>query len=93
MRLTKNKKGYQIGDLLTFGIMFVVLTVALSFGATILTDIRDDQTQNDTDYNITTKGIDAVLNLAKWTPNLATIIVAAIIIGILMTAFVYKMRE
>ena len=88
-----NKKGYQIGDLLTFGIMFVVLTVALSFGATILSDVRDDQTANDPDYNVTTKGLTALLNLAKWTPNLATIIVAAVIIGIFMSAFIYKMRQ
>ena len=159
-----NKKAYEIGDLLTYGLMFVILTVALSFGATILGDLRNDQltTQNvnaseeshtttgdenhfgltyypvisgsisvvnetidlnkgnitevtlangtislnvsgtynfsylwldnveKSDYNISTYGLTAILNLANWTPNLATIIIAAVIIGILMTAFVYK---
>ena len=82
-----------MGDLLTFGIMFVVLTVALSFGATIVTDIRGDQKQNETDYNISTFGLNSIKNIANWTPNLATIIVAAVIIGILMSAFIYKMRQ
>ncbi len=79
-----NKKGYQVGDLLPLAITFVVVAVAISLGAQVLSDIQDTQTTDDYAYNATGYGLSSMNTLAKWLPTIALVIVIAVIIGVLI---------
>lgn len=83
-QIVKSKKGYTVGDLLPLGIAFVVISIALSIGATVVTDVRSDQTSGTVAYNISTAGLDSLQTFADWLPTIALVVVAAIIIGIII---------
>ena len=85
----KKKNSYDLKALAGLAITFVVVTIVISFGATILDDIQDDQTENDSDYNATGKGLEALVTFADWLPTLALIVVAAVIIGIIVRYFAF----
>jgi|TARA_R100000750_G_scaffold44897_1_gene30068 hypothetical protein len=84
----KNKKGFQVGDILPMAITFVVIAVAISLGADVLDDIQGTQTGNATTgtvaYNTSGYGLDSMNTFAKWLPTIALVIIIAIIIGILI---------
>lgn len=96
MMLLKKKKGYQVGDLLPLGITFVVLAIALTFGARVTEDIRWTQcTENATTHNcvvgtdtpasnISLQGLNSLATFADWLPTIALIVVAAVIIGVIV---------
>ena len=80
----KNKKGYQVGDMLPLAIVFVVVAVAISLGADVLDDIQGTQTSGSVAYNATGYGLTAMNTFAKWLPTIALVVVIAVIIGILI---------
>ena len=85
MNLRRNRKGYTVGDLLPLGITFVVLAIALSFGADIVGDIQASQTTNETAWNISGAGLSSIQVIADWLPTIALVVVAAVIVGIIIT--------
>lgn len=90
----------DLKDLFPIAVTFVALGVLLSFGLNVQTDVRDDfvtgtsgcnstaRTTCGYDYNGTQDAIDANYNLASKLPILGTIIIAAIVVGVLVKAFV-----
>ena len=89
-QMLKNKRGFELSTLASIAVTFVVLAIVLSFGGTILGDLRDDQTVNEVDYNATTKGLESIEEFSSWLPTLAIIIVAAVIIGIIVRYFAFR---
>jgi len=85
----KKKNNYDLKALVGLAITFVVVTIVIAFGSTILQDIKDDQTENDSDYNATEKGLEAMTTFADWLPTLALIVIAAVIIGIIVRYFAF----
>ena len=88
----KPKKGFELSSLAGIGITFVVVAIVLSFGSTILGELRDDaeaKGDNTTAYNATTAGLEGLTEFADWLPTLALIIVAAVIIGIIVKYFAF----
>lgn len=73
----------RLGDLSGIAITFVVLAVTLGVGATILASIQDGQAADSTAFNATGEGLDSLAELADWLPTLATIVVAAVVIGVI----------
>lgn len=88
------KQGYDIKSLAGLGVAFVVIAIVLSFGATILSDLKTDTTTrvgvNTTAYNATVNGLESIEELSSWLPTLALIVVAAVIIGIIVTYFAMR---
>jgi len=81
----RSKKGYSVQDMLPLAISFVVITIAISLGATVLNDIRDTQgTAANLDYNITTKGLESLTTFGDWLPTIALVVIIAVIIGIII---------
>ena len=83
------KRGYELSQLAGIAVTFVVLAIVLSFGATILGNLQDDQTSGEVDYNATQHGLESMEEFSSWLPTLAIIIVAAIIIGIVVRYFAF----
>lgn len=86
----RNKKGYQLRDLLPVALIFVVATIAISIGANILSDIRDGQTASSYERNITVNGLTGMGTLGSWLPTLALVVAAAIVIGVLVYSFAFR---
>jgi len=93
MKLLKkmNKKGFRLGDLSGIAITFVVLAVVLGVGSTILASIQTGQSADGFAYNNTQQGLLALGELSDWQVTLATIVVAAVVIGVI--GLFYSMKR
>ena len=79
------KTKFQIQELLGIGLTLVVLGIGLAYGLEVMGDVRDDMTGNTSEYNATQDAIKGVAKIPEKMPTIATVIVAAVIIGILVT--------
>jgi len=73
----------RLGDLSGIAITFVVLAVTLSVGSTILDSIQEGNVAASYAANATTEGLMSLSTLADWLPTLATIVAAAVVIGVI----------
>ena len=88
-----NKKGYSLQELSPLAITFVVAAIVMGFGAKVLSDMATDFNEGNantsTAWAITQNGTEAVNTIGKYLPTLALIIVAALIIGVVISAFYF----
>ena len=75
---------FQIGDILPIAMVLVVAGIAISFGLNVQEDVQDDMTTDSAAYNASGDAIDGVATLAEKLPIIATVVAAAIIIGVLI---------
>jgi ABC-type glucose/galactose transport system permease subunit len=86
----KAKRGFAALRLLpTVAIALVVGGLVISYGADISSDIAADQTSGSTEKAVSDNVTDAMNNLGKKLPSLATISAAGIIIAVLIGAFAF----
>lgn len=86
------KYKFDIADILTIGLVLVVTGIALAVGLQIMGDVQTDMTDNTTEYNATTSAIEGVAKLPEKMPLIATVVVAAIVIGILVRYLFVRLR-
>ena len=91
MKLFNNKKGFQMESLSGLAVVFLVLAVTLGISGTILDSIQAGQAEDSVAYNATGEGLSAISTFADWLPTLATIAVAAVVIGVI--GFFYLKRQ
>ncbi len=84
------KRGVAISDLAPIAIILVVAAVATGFGAKVLSDIDAGFTAGSTESQIVGNFTDGLLNLSNNVGTLGTILIAAVIIGVVATAFVVQ---
>ena len=75
---------FEIRDMLPIGLTFVVLGIGLAYGLNVMSDVQDDMTVNSSEYNASGDAISGVAKIPEKMPLIATVVVAAIIIGILV---------
>ncbi len=75
---------FDIRDLLPIGLTFVVLGIGLTYGLNVMGDVKSDMTSGSAEYNASVSAIKGVANIPEKMPLIATVILAAIIIGILV---------
>jgi len=80
----------DLNDLFPAAITFVAVGVLLSFGLSIQTDVRDDFTANSYEYNASQNAVQANSNLSSKLPILGTVLIAAIVVGVLIKAFLMR---
>jgi hypothetical protein len=73
--------------LATVVILFVVIGMVSAFGSDIINDTQSDFTEDTQAYNNTVKANEAIGNLTTKMPTLATVLIGAFIILILVSAF------
>lgn len=76
---------FQLSELLGIGMTFVVLGIGIAYGLQVTADVRDDMTVDSPEYNATVDTITGVSKITSKLPTIATIVVAAVILGILVT--------
>ena len=82
--MQKTKVKFEIGQLLTIGMTILVLGIALAFGLQILGDVQDDMTSGTAEYNATADAISGVGKIPNKLPLIVTVVIAAVIIGIII---------
>jgi hypothetical protein len=87
-----NKKGFSLSAVPQLAIVLVVIAVVLGVGATVLTEVQTTQTADTYAYNATENGLSGVDTLAGWQPTIATIIAAAVVIGIISAYMFFRGR-
>ena len=75
----------NINTLVPIAVAFVVIAFTVSMGAEILQSLYDDQTADSYAKNATGEGLESLEELGSWLPTLALVVIAAIIIGVLVT--------
>jgi hypothetical protein len=75
---------FEIGDLLPIGMTLVVLTIGLAYGLQVLGDVKSDMTENSVESNATGEGIEGLAKIPNKLPMIVTVIIAAVVIGILV---------
>jgi len=74
----------DIKDLLTIGFTFVVLGIGLAYGLQVLADVKADMTTNTDEWNAVGNTTAAVAKIPQKLGTVATIVMAAVIIGVLI---------
>jgi hypothetical protein len=75
---------FEIKDLLGIGMTLVVLVIGLSYGLQVTGEVRSEMTANSAEKNATGYGIAAIGKIPQKLPTIVTVIIAAVIIGILL---------
>lgn len=78
------KMRFNIGDLLPIGLTLVVLGIGLTYGLSVMEDVQADQTSGSAAYNASTDAINGVAKLPEKLGLIVTVVIAAIIIGLLV---------
>jgi hypothetical protein len=82
------KKGLiSLGDMPSVVLVLAVVVITISMIATVLSDMQATQVVGSAAANATGLGITSMSTLAEWTPTIALVIAAALILGIILTAF------
>ena len=76
---------YSVQELLGVGFTLVVLGIGIAYGMDVVSDVRTDFTTNSQEYNATTDTITGLGKITAKIPTIATVVVASVIIGILVT--------
>jgi len=80
----KQEANFNIGDLLPLSLTIVVAGIGMAYGLNVLADVKTDMTANSVEANATTDTIDAVAKFPEKLGLIVTVVVAAILIGILV---------
>ena len=83
---------FRIEDLLGIGFTIIVLAIGLAYGLNVMGDVRDDMTADTAEYNATLQGITAVGKIPAKLGLIVTVVIAAVIIGILVTYLWIKFK-
>jgi len=66
-----NKKGITLGQFGGLALSFVVVSIMLSMGGEILSQVQDQQTALSTAANITGSGLTGMTTFGDWLPTIA----------------------
>lgn len=80
----KQKAKFQVGDILPLSLTIVVAGIGMAYGLNVLGDVQSDMTANSAEYNATGDAITAVAKFPTKLGLIVTVVVAAILIGILV---------
>lgn len=78
------KARFEVGDILYLALTLVVAGIGIAFGLSVLSDTKADFTTDSAEYNATADTITGVSKFSSKMGLIATVLVAAIVIGILV---------
>lgn len=81
-RPLKSSKGQAMGGLSNSAIAVILLILVVAVGATILQTVRSTQTAANYDFNVTTRGLSALVTYGDFFSVIVVVTVFAVIIGL-----------
>lgn len=90
-----SKKGQAvgIGSVAPYILTFVVVAFIGVIGMSLIGDVKSSATANTHSFNAAAKVEEAGAKVFAWFPTIGTIIGGAVVIGILVTGFMYFMKK
>lgn len=88
----KQEARFQIEDLLGIAMVFVVLGLVLTYSGDIQQDVADDQTAGSDAEGIANNSLTTTSTFSEKSNTIAKVAIAAVIIGILLTYFYFRVR-
>lgn len=82
----------DIQDLLGIGMMIMVLGIALSFGLQVLGELKSDMTASSYEQNATVDTIQAIAKIPAKLGTVASVVIIAVIIGVLINFLWVRMK-
>jgi len=76
---------FSISELLGVGFTLVVLGIGIAYGLDVVSDVQDDFTTHSLQWNATQDTMTGVSEITEKLPTIATVVVASVIIGVLLT--------
>jgi len=76
-----------VSTLISLGIVLVVFGIVVSYGADVVSDVQADFTADTVEYNISADSLEGISTTAEKLPTISSVAVAAIVIGIILSAF------
>lgn len=73
----------NITSLTPIAMVILVAVIAISIGATVLTEVLGTQEKDSTAANITTAGLESLGTFGEFFPVIVIVAVAAIVIGLI----------
>ena len=83
---------FNVQDLLPIALVIVVAGIGLGYGLNVLGDVRTDMTSGSDEELALNNTIEGVSKIPEKLPLIVTVIVAAIIIGILVRYLLIRFR-
>jgi len=82
---------FNLGDLAPIALTFVVVGIVLVYGIDVVSDVRDDFTDTASqEYQAGNETVTALAKIPDKLPLIATVAVAAIIIGLIFRFFMNR---
>ena len=78
------KAKFQVQDILPIALSVTVTGIGVAYGLNVLGDVQDDMPANSAEENATADAITAVAKFPSKLGLIVTVVVAAILIGILV---------
>jgi uncharacterized membrane protein len=83
---------FDVKDILPLALTIVVVAIGISYGNQVLDDLQGDHGTGSFAYNATKDGTDATGKFTSKLGMIVTVIVAAIVIGILVRYLMVRYR-
>lgn len=84
-----NKKGQALQQMPGQVLTFVVVVIVLAVGGLVVAGVRDTLTVDTTEYNVTQDGLSGIQKFSTFLPTIAVVLISAILIAIVVSAFVF----
>ena len=88
---TKKVARFEIQDLLPVALTIVVVGIGVVYGIDVISDVRGDFTAGTEEYTAANQTLTGVAKLPEKLPTIVTVIVAAVVIGILVRYLLVRM--
>ena len=75
---------FELKELLGIAFTLLVIGIGTAYGLQVMSDIQTDMTVGSVEYNATGDAITGVAKIPSKLPMIGTIVVAAVIIGIIV---------
>lgn len=75
---------FNLRDILPVAMIIVVTGIVIAYGLQVLSDVRSDMTASTAEYNATSQTLTAVAKFPTKLGLVVTVVLAAIVIGILV---------
>lgn len=84
-----NKKGQALAQMPGQVLTFVVVVIVLAVGGLVVAGVRDTLTVDTVEYNVTQDGLSGISKFSTFLPTIAVVLISAILIAIVVSAFVF----
>ena len=91
--LGKDKRGLGIGDLPNLVMILVVAIIFLGVGLLVLDKFHGQLTVGSEAEKATNASIVGIGDFSDWIPTIVVVVAAAIILGLIVTAFVIRAKR